>query len=110
MDQQPHASPDAPPPSQSNDLPEAHDPTTEKIHSLSNFHVSEALGLPLLTKDVGKTGSTTERKPETGRKLSGMADDPGPGLFAYYSAQDRLMAAAVCAVILGPLFFGALRG
>jgi hypothetical protein len=111
MDQQPNATPEtpvAPPPAQSNEqsnnLPEAHDKTTEQIHEMSNFHVSEALGVPLLSKDIGKSGQQTA---SSGRRAG--ANDRA-GSFGYYSSQDRMMAAASAVMILGPLLLGALRG
>jgi len=87
--------------------PKEHDKTTEQIRSLSNFNVSEALGLPLLTKDIGKPtrreGTGTTASAQNGTRESFFN-------FGYYSAQDRLMGAAVCLIILGPLFLGAFRG
>jgi hypothetical protein len=109
MDQQPNpaANPDAPPPPPANDLPEAHDATTEKIHNLSNFHVSEALGLPLLTKDIGKTSPTGRT---TASRADAVAGGERQGYFSYFSGQDRLMFGAAALIILGPLLLGAMRG
>ena len=95
---------DVPPPAPSNALPEAHDKTTEQIHSLSNFSVSEAVGLPLLSKDIGKTSPTG--RPDSRAAASG----PRQGYFGYYSSEDRIMAAFAIVMILGPLLLGAFRG
>ena len=117
MDNQNH--PDAPmpprapepPPALSNDLPEAHDKTTEQIHSLSNFSVSEAIGLPLLTKDVGKTGpktgSQTRDRTSNGDRV---VMDWREATFGLFNREDQMMFAAGALMVLGPLFFGMMRG
>jgi len=92
-----------------NNLPEAHDKTTEQISSLSNFNVSDALGLPLLTKDIKTNGS----QPRDRESNSGFLADhggSGTGYFGLFSQRDRLVACASAIMILGPLFFGMMRG
>jgi hypothetical protein len=97
--------PHEPPPARAaNDLPEARDKTTERIHNMADFKVSEYLGLPLLTKDIGRKEPRTDAQP--GRRRGGFADT----YFGYFSSQDRPMLAAAAVINLGPLFLGALRG
>ena len=90
-----------------NNLPEAHDKTTEQISSLSNFNVSEALGLPLLTKDI-KTNDSRPHDLGAGAVAYGdQGDSSGP--FGLFSSRDRLILAASAVMILGPLFFGMMQ-
>jgi len=92
-----------------NNLPEAHDKTTERIHNLANFNVSEALGLPLLTKDI-KTTSSQPREQAAGAVARDNDSGSFGGYFALFSQRDRLVAGASAIMILGPLFFGMMRG
>ena len=105
---QPQPSNEPPPTRGPNDLPEAHDKTTEQIHSLSNFNVSEALGLPLLTKDI-KTNGSQPREQTAGAASRGDQGDPS-GPFGLFSSRDRLMFGASAVMVLGPLFFGMMQG
>ena len=91
-----------------NNLPEANDKTTERIHSLSNFNVSDKLGLPLLTKDI-KTNGSQPRDLGAGAVARDESGNSG-GPFGLFSSRDRLVLAASAIMILGPLFFGMMRG
>jgi hypothetical protein len=92
------------------ELPEARDETTKQIHEMSNFSVSESLGIPLLTKDVGKTNGDTRGS----ERLRQDSDRRGArfSLFDVYSdvdPRDRLMAIVSAVMVLGPLALGAFR-
>lgn len=105
-----------------NDLPEAHDPTTARIHRLSSFNVSDALGIPLLTSDIGKnseeSGAHAEGRlmggPEAqgrsgGGQGGGFSTHSVSGLLAVFDKRDGFALVAVVVMIWGPLFFGAFH-
>ena len=91
------------------ELPEARDETTKQIHELSDFKVSDYLGLPLLTKDVGKTDEPARKADDRTSKPAARWQFGGGNIFAPFDSRDRWIAVAMAAMILGPLFFGAMR-
>ena len=93
-----------------NDLPEARDSTTENIHNLSNFNVSDALGVPLLTKDVGaaqpRSGSQEEGRRVAGETETRKGGSFAGGVFDVFGHRDRLAFGVATAMMLLPLIGG----
>ncbi len=90
------------------------DPTREQIRKYSNFSVSEALGLPLLTGDkptgswLGMTTTPKSANPQTTGPTVSLFGNAGASYFYWLTDTDRKAIYVGAAVILLPLLGGFL--
>ena len=93
------------------------DRTREAIHHLTDFSVSQALGIPLLTQDFSPAGSVIgvrtlidEKSQRARPDWSSWVRAPAPRIFpalsqpAGFSRLDFMAACAAALMTIGPLF------